>query len=72
MLTALVSKQVPAEVAASSIDALVSHGARQSDLHEFQRAVELDIQGGGVPRDATTNGVQRAIKTIDARRRPDE
>jgi len=72
VLTALVSQQVPAEVAASSLDALVSRGAREFDLQEFQRAVELDIQGGGVPREATTNGVQRAIQAIEARRRPDE
>jgi hypothetical protein len=72
VLTALVSQQVPAEVAASSIDALVSRGARDFDLQEFQRSVELDIQGGGAPREATTSGMQRTIKTIDARRQPDE
>lgn len=71
VLGALVSQQVPAEVAAASLELLVQRGARDFDLQEFQRGVEGDIGKGGTPKDVTPLRAHTVARSIDARR-PDE
>jgi hypothetical protein len=68
VLGALVSQQVPADVAAASLELLLERGARDFDLHEFQRGVEGDIGKGGTPREVTSVRAQSVARSIDGRR----
>lgn len=72
VLGTLVSHRVPPDVAVNSLETLLSSGARALDLQAFQRAVEGDIIGGGAPADATTSRTQGVLRTIEARRPPDD
>jgi hypothetical protein len=72
VLGALVSRHVPVDVASQSIETLLNRGAREIDLQEFQRSVEGDIVGGGSPTDVTNQRAQSVLRTLDARRPPDE
>jgi hypothetical protein len=72
VLGTLVSQQVPADVAVASLEMLLNRGARDFDLQAFQRGVEGDIGSGGSPKDATTLRAATVLRTIDARRPPED
>jgi hypothetical protein len=67
VLGTLVSRQVPADVAAASLELLLQRGARDFDLHEFQRGVEGDIGKGGAPGEVAPQRAQSVARSIDGR-----
>ncbi|HJU76286.1 MAG TPA: hypothetical protein VJ717_21275 [Gemmatimonadaceae bacterium] len=72
VLGSLVSRQVPVELAAGSIEALLKRGARDFDLQQFHTSIEGDIQGGGSPSEATAARTQNILNALNSRRPPGE
>jgi hypothetical protein len=68
VLTDLVSQQVPPDVAATSVELLVSRGARDLDLTELLRGVEQDVRGGRGARDALQERMAGTLRSIEGRR----
>ena len=65
VLAELSTQRVPADLALSSVDALLARGARESDLRAFRADVDRDIRQGVSPRDAAKAGVQRTLTGLD-------
>ena len=49
VLADIVSRGVPVQTAANAIRSLVGAGARDRDISEFQRNVQVDIEKGAPP-----------------------
>jgi hypothetical protein len=60
----LASASVPPDLALSSVDALLTRGARDTDLSAFRNAVDRELRGGVAPREATNTGLQRTLREL--------
>jgi hypothetical protein len=60
----LASSSVPADLALSSVEALLARGARDGELAAFRVAVDREIRGGVSPREATAEGLKRALGNL--------
>jgi hypothetical protein len=65
VLAELSTQRVPADLALTSVDALLARGARESDLRAFRAEVDRDIRQGVSPREAAKAGVQRTLSGLD-------
>ena len=67
VLADIVSRGVPVQTAANAIRSLVGAGARDRDISEFQRNVQVDIEKGAQPQAAAETRVKGAVTTPSAR-----
>jgi hypothetical protein len=67
VLADIVSRGVPVQTAANAIRSLVGAGARDRDISEFQRNVQVDIEKGAQPQAAAETRVKGAVTTPPAR-----
>ena len=61
----LTSKKVPGAMALSSVESLMSRGARDIDFGTFRISVERDLQAGRSPKDALDAGIRTTLRGID-------
>jgi len=61
VLADIVSRGVPVQTAANAIRSLVGAGARDRDISEFQRNVQVDIEKGAQPKAAAETRVKGAV-----------
>jgi hypothetical protein len=66
VLADIVSRGVPIETAANAIRSLVGAGARDRDISEFQRNVQVDIEKGAQPKAAAETRA-KGVTTTPAR-----
>lgn len=64
VLAELVASSVPADAVLSSIEQLLSRGARDADFAAFRRLVDRDLQAGRAPRDALSQGTQGTLRRL--------
>lgn len=69
-LTDLLTRRVPAQVAAGAIESLVAKRAPSDDFAALRAAVERDIEAGRSPEASVTTRTQTLLHTIEARRSP--
>jgi hypothetical protein len=67
VLADIVSRGVPVQTAANAIRSLVGMGARDRDITEFQRNVQVDIEKGAQPKAAAETRVKGVTSTPAAR-----
>ena len=67
VLADIVSRGVPVQTAANAIRSLVGMGARDRDISEFQRNVQVDIEKGAQPKAAAETRVKGVTSTPAAR-----
>ena len=67
VLADIVSRGVPVQTAANAIRSLVGAGARDRDISEFQRNVQVDIEKGAQPKAAAETRVRGVTSTPPAR-----
>jgi hypothetical protein len=67
VLADIVSRGVPVQTAANAIRSLVGMGARDRDITEFQRNVQVDIEKGAQPKAAAETRVKGVTSTPPAR-----
>ena len=67
VLADIVSRGVPVQTAANAIRSLVGAGARDRDISEFQRNVQVDIEKGAQPKAAAETRAKGAVTTTPAR-----
>jgi hypothetical protein len=70
VLSDLLARRVTAEVAMSSLSALLEHGARDAELTLLRRDVERDISGGQVPDMAARTRTDAVVATLGPIARP--
>jgi hypothetical protein len=63
VLADIVSRGVPVQTAANAIRSLVGAGARDRDISEFQRNVQVDIEKGAQPQAAAETRAKGAVTT---------
>ena len=68
VLADIVSRGVPVGAAANAIRSLVGAGARDRDISEFQRNVQVDIEKGAQPQAAVETRAKGAVTTTPAAR----
>jgi hypothetical protein len=68
VLADIVSRGVPVKTAANAIRSLVGAGARDRDISEFQRNVQVDIEKGAQPQAAVETRAKGAVTTTPAAR----
>jgi hypothetical protein len=68
VLADIVSRGVPVQTAANAIRSLVGAGARDRDISEFQRNVQVDIDKGAQPKAAAETRVKGALTTTPSAR----
>lgn len=61
----LASHKVPGAVALSSVEALLTRGARDVDFGTFRMSVQRDIRQGRTPADAVESGMRATLRGID-------
>jgi len=66
VLADIVSRGVPVQTAANAIRSLVGAGARDRDISEFQRNVQVDIEKGAQPKAAAETRA-KGVTTTPAR-----
>lgn len=67
VLADLVARQVSADVAVSSIESLVSHGAQDAQFTDLRTAVERDIASGQRPDAAAQVRSAAVLRTLEPR-----
>ena len=72
VLADIVSRGVPVQTAANAIRSLVGAGARDRDISEFQRNVQVDIEKGAQPKAAAETRAKGAVTTTSPGPRPDK
>ena len=72
VLADIVSRGVPVQTAANAIRSLVGAGARDRDISEFQRNVQVDIEKGAQPKAAAETRVKGAVTTTTPSARPEK
>jgi hypothetical protein len=60
----LTNSSVPGEMALSSVESLLSRGARDADLGAFRVSVERDLQNGRSLKDALDAGLRTTLRGI--------
>ena len=68
-LADLLTRRVPASVAAAAIDSLVARGAPSDDFAALRAAVERDIDAGRAPEASVVQRTQGLLRNIEGRRR---
>jgi hypothetical protein len=68
-LADLLTRRVPAPVAAAAIDSLVARRAPSDDFAALRAAVERDIDAGRAPEASVVQRTQGLLRNIDGRRR---
>ena len=68
-LADLLTRRVPAQVAAAAIDSLVARGAPTDDFAALRAAVERDIDAGRAPEASVLARTQGLLRNIDGKRR---
>lgn len=63
VLADIVSRGVPVQTAANAIRSLVGRGARDTDISQFQRNVQVDIEKGAQPAAAAETRAKGAVTT---------
>jgi hypothetical protein len=61
----LTLNRIPGAMALSSVESLMSHGARESDFGAFRVFVESDLRNGRSPKDALDAGVRVTLRGIE-------
>lgn len=69
-LTDLLTRHVPALVAAAAIDSLVARGAPADDFAALRAAVERDIDAGRTPEASVSQRTQVLLRGLDSRKTP--
>ncbi|HKP14500.1 MAG TPA: hypothetical protein VJT85_00480 [Gemmatimonadaceae bacterium] len=72
VLADIVSRGVPVQTAANAIRSLVGAGARDRDISEFQRNVQVDIEKGAQPKAAAETRVKGAVTVTTPGPRPEK
>ena len=72
VLADIVSRGVPVQTAANAIRSLVGAGARDRDISEFQRNVQVDIEKGAQPKAAAETRAKGAVTTTSPGPRPEK
>jgi hypothetical protein len=72
VLADIVSRGVPVQTAANAIRSLVGAGARDRDISEFQRNVQVDIEKGAQPQAAAETRAKGAVTTTTPAIRPEK
>ena len=72
VLADIVSRGVPVQTAANAIRSLVGAGARDRDITEFQRNVQVDIEKGAQPKAAAETRVKGAVTVTTPGPRPEK
>jgi hypothetical protein len=72
VLADIVSRGVPVQTAANAIRSLVGAGARDRDISEFQRNVQVDIEQGAQPKAAAETRAKGAVTTTTPAPRPEK
>jgi hypothetical protein len=72
VLADIVSRGVPVQTAANAIRSLVGAGARDRDISEFQRNVQVDIEKGAQPKAAAETRAKGAVTTTTPGPRPEK
>ena len=72
VLADIVSRGVPVQTAANAIRSLVGAGARDRDISEFQRNVQVDIEKGAQPQAAAETRAKGAVTTTTPALRPEK
>lgn len=67
VLADLVSRRVPVDLAVSSLESLIAHGAPDGDLAILRTSVERDINAGSAPTAATTTRTQALLQVMSTR-----
>ena len=60
----LTLRNVPADLAVSSVESLLRRGARDGELNSFRNTFELDLQQGRSPREAVNAGVRSTLNAL--------
>ena len=68
VLADIVSRGVPVQTAVNAIRSLVGAGARDRDISEFQRNVQVDVEKGAPPAAAAETRAKGAVTTTPAAR----
>jgi hypothetical protein len=68
VLADIVSRGVPVQTAVNAIRSLVGAGARDRDISEFQRNVQVDVEKGAQPQAAAETRAKGAVTTTPAAR----
>ena len=68
-LADLLTRRVPASVAAAAIDSLVARGAPSDDFAALRAGVERDIDAGRAPEASVVQRMQGLLRNIEGRRR---
>jgi hypothetical protein len=72
VLADIVSRGVPVQTAANAIRSLVGAGARDRDISEFQRNVQVDIEKGAQPKAAVETRAKGAVTTTAPAPKPEK
>jgi hypothetical protein len=60
----LALRNVPIDLAVSSVESLLRRGARDGELNAFRNTIERDLQQGRAPRDAVSAGMRITLNNL--------
>lgn len=60
----LALRNVPIDLAVSSVESLLRRGARDGELSTFRNTIERDLQQGRTPRDAVSAGMRSTLNGL--------